>query len=109
MTIFFGSLLFLAVLSGLLLVFRYRNFDPIDRLIIAVLPALDALICIGLFVIVRAQTLDLWSDVRLARTFAIYHGFKLYPSADTTEPILGALHMPVSHLDRKSTRLNSSH
>ena len=98
MTIFFGALLLLAVLSGLLLVFRFRNLDPIDRLIVAVLPALGALICIALFVIVRTQPLDLWSDVRLARTFAIYHGFKLYPGVDTSGPILGTLHTPVSHL-----------
>jgi hypothetical protein len=101
MIIFFAALLFLAVLLGLILAFRYRNFDPIDpldRLIIAALPALDALIAIALFVIVKAQPLDLWNDVRLARTFAIYHGFALYPGADTTGPILGALHMPVSHL-----------
>jgi hypothetical protein len=98
MTILFAALLLLAVLAGLLLVFKYRNLEPIDRLIIGALPALDTLIGIAVFVIVRAQPLDLWSDVRLARTFAIYHGFKLYPGAETTDPILGALHMPVSHL-----------
>jgi hypothetical protein len=98
MTILFGALLLLAVLAGLLLVIRYRNFDPIDRLIIAALPALGTLSCIALFVMVKAQPLDLWSDVRLARTFAIFYGFKLYPSADTTGPILGTLHLPVSHL-----------
>jgi hypothetical protein len=101
MNIFFAALLILALLSGLFLAFRYRGFDPLeplDRLIIAALPALDALIFIALFVIVKAQPLDLWNDVRLARTFAIYHGVALYPSADTTGPIIGALHMPVSHL-----------
>jgi hypothetical protein len=98
MTILFGALLLLAVLAGLFLVIRYRNFDPIDRLIIAALPALGTLSCIALFVMVKAQPLDLWSDVRLARTFAIFYGFKLYPSADTTGPILGTLHLPVSHL-----------
>jgi hypothetical protein len=98
MIIFIGPLLFLAALAGLLLVFRYRNFDPIDRLIIAALPTLGVFIGMALFVMVKSQPLDLWSDVRLARTFAIYHGFQLYPSADTTGPILGTLHMPVSHL-----------
>jgi hypothetical protein len=98
MTIFFVAFLILALLFGLFLAFKYRSFDPFDRLIIAALPALDALIGIALFVIVKAQPLDLWNDVRLARTFAIYHGFALYPSADTTGPIIGALHMPVSHL-----------
>ena len=101
MTIFFAALLILALLFGLFLAFKYRSFDPFepfDRLIIAALPALDALVGIALFVIVKAQPLDLWNDVRLARTFAIYHGFALYPSADTKGPILGALHMPVSHL-----------
>ena len=84
MTIFFGALFVVALVTGLLLVFRYRAFEPIDRLILAVLPLLDALIGMELFVIVKVQPLDLWSDVRLARTFALYHGFKLYPGADTT-------------------------
>ncbi len=98
MIIFFGALLVLAALSGLFLAFKFSTFDPIDRLIIVALPALNALICIALFLIVKTQPLDLWSDVRLARTFAIYHGFKLYPGANTTGPILGTLHTPVSHL-----------
>jgi hypothetical protein len=98
MIIFFGALLSLAALAGLLLVFRYRSFEPIDRLIIASLPLLDALIGIALFGILKAQPLDLWSDIRLARTFGLYHGFKLYPSADSTGPIIGTLHTPVSHL-----------
>ena len=98
MIIFFAALLIFALAFGLFLAFRYRDFDPVDRLIIAALPALNALIVIALFVIVKAQPLDLWNDVRLARTFAIYHGFALYPGAETTSPIVGALHMPVSHL-----------
>jgi hypothetical protein len=98
MTILFVALFVLAALAGLVLVFRFRNLEPIDRLIIGALPALDTLIAIAVFVLVKAQPLDLWSDVRLARTFAIYHGYKLYPGVDSTDPILGALHMPVSHL-----------
>lgn len=38
-----------------------------------------------------------WNEVRLARSMALLHGIGLYPGRDTTGPVIGTLHTPVSH------------
>jgi hypothetical protein len=38
-----------------------------------------------------------WNEIRLARSVALLHGFSLYLDRDSTGPVIGTLHTPVSH------------
>lgn len=39
-----------------------------------------------------------WNDIRLARTVALLHAYRLYSGPDASSPIIGTLHVPLSHL-----------
>lgn len=41
---------------------------------------------------------DYWNDIRLARAWALHAGVPLYPPRYESTPIIGTLHLPLSHI-----------
>jgi len=94
----FACLLALAALSGVFVYQRFRALERLERLIASVMPILTALLAVEVFLKVLTEPLIIMNDARLARTFALFNGIKLYPGANATTPILGTLHTPLSHI-----------
>ncbi len=98
MIVLLGLILLAAVVFSWVVFRKCRELEPIDRAIAAVLPALVALLGIEIVLNILTEPLFAMNGVRLARTFALFHGIKLYPGANATGPIVGTLHTPVSHI-----------
>jgi len=98
MIFLFGLILFVAVFFGWVIFRRRRALEPIDRAIAAAMPVLAAFLGIEIVLNILTEPYFDMNSVRLARTFALFNGIKLYPSANTTGPIIGTLHTPVSHI-----------
>lgn len=93
-----GLILFVAVVSGWVIFRKRRELEPVDRAIAAAMPALAALVGIEIVLNILTEPLFDMNNVRLARTFALFKGIKLYPGVNAAGPIVGTLHTPVSHI-----------
>jgi hypothetical protein len=98
MILLLACLLSLAALSGVLVYQRSRKLERFERLVASFMPILATLLAVEVFVKILTEPLETWNDVRLARTFALFNGTKLYPGANVNTPIVGTLHTPMSHI-----------
>jgi hypothetical protein len=88
----------IAILLGVLIYRRCAGFEPPLRCIASVLPILATTLGIEIFLKILTERFFIFNDIRLARTFALYHGTRIYPGSSTMSAIVGTLHTPLSHI-----------
>jgi len=97
LTIVLGAILVIAILFGVSIYRRCAECEPSLRNIASVLPILATTLGMEIFLKILTERFFIFNDIRLARTFALFHGVRIYPASDTMSTIVGTLHTPLSH------------
>ena len=94
----FVVLLALCALVAVRLHRRFAGWEPMDRWMASATPlAAWFFLLPWASAILRGPWFD-WNDVRLARSAALLHGYRIYFGPAEDGPVIGTLHAPVSHL-----------
>jgi hypothetical protein len=97
--IFFLSPVFLAgICAGVWVFRRLSSRERSLRWLAAAFPVVFLCLVVQVATSILSAPFDTWNDIRVARTMALLHSYKLYSGPDPDGPVIGTLHAPVSHL-----------
>lgn len=77
---------------------RSRSTTLFDRCVSFANPLLAWFLAVHVLRSILMRPQDEWNDIRLARSFALVYGFKIYNGCHELGPVFGTIHPPISHI-----------